>query len=110
MHNNLNSVILEGRIISITKYDDRCHFTMLTCRHYRREDKVFCEDSYFNVYAESRLGEAMNKRLDTGKEVRVVGRLVNVQYVGNNSASVEIYAEFIEEKPEPEEEEDVRED
>ena len=110
MHNNLNSVILEGRIVSITKYDDRCHFTLLVCRLYRREDKVFCEDHYFNVYAEGKLGEVMNKRLDNGKEVRVVGRLMNVQYVGNNCASVEIYAEHIEDKPstpEPEEEEEV---
>ena len=111
MHNNLNSVILEGRIVSITKYDDRCHFTMLTCRLYRREDKVFCDDSYFNVYAEGKLGEIMNKKLDTGKEVRVVGRLVNVQYVGNNCASVEVYAEHIEDKPStPEEEEDAEEE
>ena len=113
MHNNLNSVIVEGKIISITKYDDRCHFTLLTHRYYVREDKVFSEDSYFNVYAEGRLGELMNEKLDTDKEVRVVGRLVNVQYVGNSCATVEIYAEHIEEKPgkpEPEEEEDAEED
>ena len=108
MHNNLNSVIIEGRIVSITKYDDRCHFTLLTCRLYRREGEVFCEDNYFNVYAEGKLGEYMNKKLDNGKEVRVVGRLVNVQYVGNNCASVEVYAEHIEDKPE--EEEDAEEE
>ena len=110
MHNNLNSVIIEGKIISITKYDDRCHFTLLTRRYYRREDTVFREDSYFNVYAEGKLGEIMNEKLDTDKEVRVVGRLVNVQYVGNNCASVEIYAEHIEDRPDGKEEEDAEED
>ena len=113
MHNNLNSVMLEGKIISISKCDDRCHFTMLTRRYYSRNGKVFCDDGYFNVYAEGKLGEIMNEKLDTDKEVRVVGRLVNVQYVGNNCATVEVYAEHIEEKPstpEPEEEDDVKED
>lgn len=111
MHNNLNSVILEGKIISITKCDDRCHFTLLVRRHYRTSEGIRREDGYFNVYAEGRLGEVMNEKLDTDKGVRVVGRLVNVQYVGNNCATVEIYAEHIEDRPStPEEEEDAEED
>ncbi len=110
MTNNLNSVIIEGKILSITKYDDRCHFTTVVRRHYRTSEGIRCEDVYINVFAQGRVGEICNEKLDIDKVVRVVGRLVNVHYVGNNCGSVEIYAEHVEDKPFGKEEEDAEED
>lgn len=110
MHNNLNSVIIEGTVLGITKYDDKCHFTMGIRRHYRKDGEVLCDTVYINVFVDGKLCEVMSDKLDIDRTVRVVGRLINVQYVGNNCGSVEIYAEHIELKPDGKEEEDAKEE
>ena len=94
--NSLNSVLLEGEVVSDT-VEDRvqksaifCSFIISSSRIFKKDEKVFTEESLFNVEAHSTLAEKCSANLQAGTGIRVVGRL---KQVGSN---VVIIAEHLE--------------
>ena len=104
---NLNSVIVEGVVVGVTKYTDLMHITLLSHRYYRQYDDVLREDNYFQVVVYGKkYVECCSKLVELDKSIRVVGRLHSLQYIGSSGSSVEIVAEHIEATPDKKEPED----
>lgn len=97
--NNLNSVLLEGKIekgpslLTAPEGKSLCTFTISSARFYKQGEDRKIETSLFDVEAHGRLAEVCGEYLKAGREVRVVGRL------REEDSRVFINAEHVEFKP-----------
>ena len=103
--NNLNSVLLEGNMVrdplfrSTQKGASVCNFTVASNRFYRQNSNLEKEVGFFEVEAWGRLADACSSQGKKGRGVRVVGRLKQDRWTGNdgkNHTKVAIVAEHVE--------------
>ena len=103
--NNLNSVLLEGNMVrdplirSTPKGTSVCNFTIASNRFYRQDTNLEKEVGFFDVEAWGRLADACVNQGRKGRGVRVVGRLKQDRWTGNdgkNHSRVAIVAEHVE--------------
>lgn len=83
MRNQLNSIILEGRIIGTKNYDPNygeggeCTFAMISMRGVKGKDGLPDVDIVTaNCVAKGRLARTMDETDTNRREIRIVGRLV----------------------------------
>lgn len=99
---------MEGNIVRdpITKQiangKNVCTFTLASNRYYKVSDGFGEEVSYFDVEAWGKLAENAAENCKAGRGVRVVGRLKQNRWVGNDGkhySKINVIAEHIEYKP-----------
>jgi len=114
MTNNLNSVIVEGNLTKDADYDSTqkgtefCMFSLASNRYYKSGEEFQHEVSYLDVEAWGKLAESCRSLLVKGSGIRVVGRLKQDRWNGEDGKTrsrVKIMAEHIEAKPNTEKEE-----
>ena len=107
--NNLNSVLIEGNMVrdplvrSTSKGTSICNFTIASNRYYKQDANFEKEVGFFDVEAWGKLGVACGNLGRKGRGVRVVGRLKQDRWTGNDGKShnkVAIVAEHVEYRPE----------
>jgi single-strand DNA-binding protein len=107
--NNLNSIIIEGNMacdpqFHITpKGTPVCEFSLVSNRYFNNNDGLEREVSFFKVETWGKLAEACNKKGKKGSGVRVVGRLKQDRWQGEDGkprARIFIVAEHVEFRPE----------
>ena len=103
--NNLNSVLIEGNMVrdplmrSTPKGAPVCNFSIATNRFYRQNSNLEKEVGFFEVEAWGKLADACTNNGHKGRGVRVVGRLKQYRWTGNdgkNHNKVAIVAEHVE--------------
>ena len=103
--NNLNSVLLEGNMVrnplvrSTPKGTSVCNFTIASNRFYKQDTNLEKEVGFFDVEAWGKLADACCVQGHKGRGVRVVGRLKQDRWTGNDGkshAKVAIVAEHVE--------------
>ena len=106
--NNLNSVLIEGNMVrdplfrSTPKGHQVCNFSIATNRFYRQDSNLEKEVAFFDVEVWGKLAEICNTQGRKGRGVRVVGRLKQDRWTGNdgkNHSRVAIIAEHVEYRP-----------
>jgi single-strand DNA-binding protein len=110
--NNLNSVMVEGRVKSNPKLlrmlngIATCSFTIATERIYIQDEEPRKEVSNFEVCAYEKLAEVWAEYLKEGRMVRVVGRLKQDKWITDKNEPISkvcIIADHIEFRSELEE-------
>ena len=103
--NNLNSVLLEGNMVrdplirSTQRGSTVCNFTIASNRYFRQDSNLEKEVGYFDVEAWGKLADTCSSLGRKGRGVRVVGRLKQDRWTGNDGKShtkVAIVAEHVE--------------
>ena len=103
--NNLNSILIEGNMVrdpllrSTPKGTSVCNFTIASNRFYRQDSNMEKEVGFFDVEAWGKLADACTSKGRKGRGVRVVGRLKQDRWTGNDGKShtrVAIVAEHVE--------------
>ena len=103
--NNLNSVLIEGNMVrdplfrNTQKGTSVCNFTIASNRYYRMDSNLEKEVGFFDVETWGKLADACNTQGHKGRGVRVVGRLKQDRWTGNdgkNHNKVAIVAEHVE--------------
>ena len=103
--NNLNSVLIEGNMVrdpmvrSTPKGTQVCNFSIASNRYYRQDSNLERETGFFDIEAWGRLAEACSNQGRKGRGVRVVGRLKQGRWTGDdgkNHSKVSIVAEHVE--------------
>ena len=103
--NNLNSVLIEGNMVrdplirSTTKGTPVCNFSIASNRYYRQDSNLEKEVGFFDVEAFGKLADMCGSQGRKGRGVRVVGRLKQDRWTGNdgkNHTKVAIVAEHVE--------------
>ncbi|OQY38779.1 MAG: single-stranded DNA-binding protein [Spirochaetaceae bacterium 4572_7] len=106
--NSLNSLLLEGHLVKDpterrTPQDVLiCNFSIAVNRSYKKEDDYVQEVSFFDIETWSTLAENCLKHLCKGRGVRVVGRLKQDRWLGEDEqprSRIKVVAEHIEYKP-----------
>ena len=106
--NNLNSVLIEGNMVrdplvrSTPKGAQVCNFSIASNRYYRQDANLEKETGFFDVEAWGKLGEICGSQGRKGRGVRVVGRLKQDRWTGNDGkchTKVAIVAEHVEYRP-----------
>ena len=107
--NNLNTVMMEGTLTRDPQREDRtpefsmCKLAIANNRYFYGKEKKWTKDSsYFYVYVYGPVAEACLKYLRKGRGIRVVGRLKQLSWKGNDGfwrERVFIIAEHIEFQP-----------
>jgi len=106
--NNLNSILIEGNMVrdpllrTTQKGTSVCNFTIASNRFYRQESNLEKEVGFFDVEAWGKLADACVNFGRKGRGVRVVGRLKQDRWTGNdgkNHNRVAIVAEHVEYRP-----------
>ena len=107
--NNLNSVLVEGNLVrdpeykTTTKGTALCKFTVASNRYFKQEDGFEKEVSYFDVESWGKIADSVNNLGRKGRGVRVVGRLKQERWNGNDGKAmsrVVIVADHVEYRPE----------
>ena len=108
--NNLNTVLLEGTLTRDPQRDEKtaefsmCKLAVANNRYFYGKEKKWVKDSsYFYVYVYGPVAEACLKYLRKGRGVRIVGRLKQHSWKGNDGfwrERIYIIAEHIEFQPE----------
>ena len=108
--NNLNTVLIEGTLTRDPQREDTtaefsmCKLSMANNRFfYGKKEKWVKDSSYFYVYVYGPVAEACLKYLKKGRGIRVVGRLKQHSWKGNDGywrERIYIIAEHIEFQPE----------
>ena len=107
--NNLNSILIEGNLVrepllrSTPKGTAVCTFSLASNRYLKRDTGFEEEVSFFEVETWARLAEICNNLGKKGRGVRVVGRLKQDRWTGNDGkphSRVTIVAEHVEFRPE----------
>jgi single-strand DNA-binding protein len=107
--NNLNSLLIEGSLVRdpesrITpKGTALCTFGIASNRFYRKDKQMEKEVGFFDVEAWSKLAENCLNFGKKGREVRIVGRLKQDRWTGNDGkphSRIAIVAEHVEFRPE----------
>jgi len=109
--NNLNSILIEGNLTrdpelnTIPSGRNVCRFSIATNRYYRDAEKnLVNEVTYVDVDCWGSLADGCAKYLRKGRGVRVVGRLKQDRWQGEDDKMRERYvvvAEHVEFQPEP---------
>jgi len=103
--NNLNSVLIEGNMVrdpivrSTPKGTQVCNFSIASNRFYRQDSNFEKETGFFDVEAWGRLIDTCVSQGRKGRGVRVVGRLKQGRWTGDdgkNHSRVSIVAEHVE--------------
>jgi single-strand DNA-binding protein len=111
--NHLNSILIEGNLVDDPVFRETkkgtplCTFSIASNRFYRQESGLEKEVSCFDVETWGKLAEQCHNRGHKGQGVRVVGRLKQERWTGNDGEShfrVIIVAEHVEFRPEIKEE------
>lgn len=106
--NNLNNIILEGNcvedpVLSITsKGTPFCIFSIANNRSYKSGDEYQKEVSFFDIEVWGRLAEVISQYCQKGRGVRVVGRLKQNRWEGEDGkkfSRIRVVAEHVEFKP-----------
>ena len=107
--NNLNTVLIEGTLTRDPQREDTtaefsmCKLAMANNRYFWKETKWTKDSSYFYVHVYGPVAEACLKYLKKGRGIRVVGRLKQHSWKGNDGfwrERIYIIAEHIEFQPE----------
>jgi len=107
--NNLNSILIEGNMVrdphlrSTPKGTSVCTFSLASNRFFKQDSGFEKEVSFFEVETWAKLAEACNNLGKKGRGVRVVGRLKQDRWTGNDGkqhSKVAIVAEHVEFRPE----------
>ena len=107
--NNLNSILIEGNLVreplfrSTPKGTPVCTFSLASNRFFRQDSGLEKEVSFFEVETWAKLAEACNNLGKKGRGVRVVGRLKQDRWTGNDGkprSRITIVAEHVEFRPE----------
>lgn len=107
--NNLNSILIEGNLVreplfrSTPKGTPLCTFSLASNRFFKQDMQLEKEVSYFEVETWSRLAENCYNLGHKGRGVRVVGRLKQDRWTGNDGkqrSKITIVAEHVEFRPE----------
>lgn len=91
--NNLNSVLLEGKLTNhpiLTDSTGFCEFTIETHRYYKDNGETKLESFSVNIEASNNLAKTCFDNLEKNSTIRVVGRL------GNADSGIKIIAEHVE--------------
>jgi len=113
--NNLNSILIEGNMVRDPQYRTHkgmqiCTFCIATNRYFQLEGSLEREVSFFDVETQGRLAEACNKQGKKGRGVRVVGRLRQDRWHGEDGklhARITISAKHVEFCPELKEQKQI---
>ena len=107
--NNLNSILIEGNLVreplfrKTPKGTPVCTFSLASNRFFRQDSGLEKEVSFFEVESWAKMAEVCNSLGKKGRGVRVVGRLKQDRWTGNDGkqrSRVSIVAEHIEFRPE----------
>jgi len=107
--NNLNSILIEGNMVCEPQYRTTpkgtpvCTFSLASNRSYRQDNGYEKEVSFFDVETWAKLADICNNLGKKGRGVRVVGRLKQDRWTGNDGKSrsrISIVAEHVEFRPE----------
>ena len=103
--NNLNSILIEGNMVrdplfrSTQKGTQVCNFTIASNRFYKLDSGFEKETGFFDIEAWGKLADVCTIQGRKGRGVRVVGRLKQDRWTGNDGkshAKVAIVAEHVE--------------
>jgi len=103
--NNLNSVLIEGNMVrdplvrATPKGTQVCNFSIASNRYFRQDSNLEKETGFFDVEAWGKLADTCGNQGRKGRGVRVVGRLKQDRWTGNdgkNHTKVSIVAEHVE--------------
>ena len=106
--NNLNSILIEGNLVkdpmlrSTPKGTQVCTFTLASNRFYKQDSGLEKEVGFFDVETWAKLAENCYNMGHKGRGVRVVGRLKQDRWNGNDGKShskISIVAEHVEFRP-----------
>ena len=106
--NNLNSILLEGNLVRdpelshTPKGTPVCNFSIASNRFYKIEDEYQKEVSFFNVTTWAKLAVACSDYLQKGRGVRVIGRLKQERWKGEDGkgrSRIHIVADHVEFRP-----------
>ena len=107
--NNLNSILIEGNMVrepllrTTPKGTPVCTFSLASNRFFKQDSGMEKEVSFFDVETWAKLAEACNNLGKKGRGVRVVGRLKQDRWTGNDGKArsrISIVAEHVEFRPE----------
>jgi single-strand DNA-binding protein len=107
--NNLNSILIEGNLVkdpqlrTTPKGTSVCTFRLASNRFFKQDSGFEREVSFFDVETWAKLAEACSNKGKKGRGVRVVGRLKEDRWTGNDGkprSRVAIVAEHVEFRPE----------
>jgi single-strand DNA-binding protein len=107
--NNLNSILIEGNMVrdpqlrATAKGTSLCTFTLASNRFFKQDSGMEKEVGFFEIETWAKLAEACNNLGKKGRGVRVVGRLKQSRWTGNDgkqNSRVSIVAEHVEFRPE----------
>jgi len=107
--NNLNSILIEGNMVREPLYRTTpkgtpvCTFSLASNRFFKQDTGLEKEVSFFDVETWSKLAESCNSQGKKGRGVRVVGRLKQDRWTGDDGktrSKIRIVAEHIEFRPE----------
>ncbi len=108
MHSDLNSVLIEGNLVSDPDLVYKPNGTPVTKmristqRFYKGNDGYGQETSFFEITVNGRQGEVCQEKLRKGRGVRVVGRLKQESWQQEDGTDMEkiiVIAEHVEFKP-----------
>jgi single-strand DNA-binding protein len=106
--NNLNSILIEGNLTRDPEFRETakgtalCTFSIASNRFFKQGDETEKEVSYFDVQTWAKLAENCRSLGHKGRGVRVVGRLKQERWNGNDGkarSKVSIVAEHVEFRP-----------
>jgi len=107
--NNLNSILIEGNLVrdpqirTTAKGTQVCTFTLASNRYYKQDTGLEKEVGFYDVETWAKLGEYCCGQGRKGRGVRVVGRLRQDRWNGQDgklNSKVCIVAEHVEFRPE----------
>jgi len=107
--NNLNSILIEGNIVKEPLYRTTpkgtpvCTFSLASNRFFKQDSGLEKEVSFFDVETWAKLADTCNNLGKKGRGVRVVGRLKQDRWTGNDGkqkSRISIVAEHVEFRPE----------
>jgi len=107
--NNLNSILIEGNIVREPQYRTTpkgtpvCTFSLASNRYFKQDSGFEKEVSFFDVETWAKLADQCNNQGKKGRGVRVVGRLKQDRWTGNDGkprSRISIVAEHVEFRPE----------
>jgi len=107
--NNLNSTLIEGNLVRDPEFKTTakgtaiCTFSIASNRWFKANDVMEKEVSYFDIETWAKLAESCNKIGKKGRGCRVVGRLKQDRWTGEDGkqrSRVVIVAEHVEFRPE----------
>jgi len=107
--NNLNSILIEGNMVRDPKYRTTpkgtpvCNFCLASNRYFKQENGYEKEVSFFDVETWAKLADTCGSMGRKGRGVRVVGRLKQDRWTGNDGkprSRISIVADHVEFRPE----------